>query len=79
MFPSTFNSPVFLSIVPKSPICGDDARFGMMDGDGEEEGQLTWMTFGGSQLAHLKVASLTRSTNLRCAFPLDQGRIPIVM
>ena len=28
MFPSTFNSPVFLSITPKSPICsgkgGDD-------------------------------------------------------
>jgi hypothetical protein len=37
------------------------------------------MTFGGSQLAHLKVASLIKSMNLRCAFPFDQGRIPIVM
>ena len=41
MFPSTFNSPVFLSIVPKSPICskenGEFACVGMMDGDGEED------------------------------------------
>jgi hypothetical protein len=45
----------------------------IMGGEG-----LTWMTFGGSQLAHLKVASLIRSMNLRCAFPFDQGKTPIV-
>lgn len=66
--------------MPKSPIyCkGNDESVGfvgLMDGDGE----LTWRTFGGSQLAHLKVASLMRSMNLRCAFPLAQGKIPIVM
>jgi hypothetical protein len=49
-----------------------------MDGIGEE-GRLTWRTFGGSQLAHLKVASFTRSMNLRCALDFDQGKTPIVM
>ena len=44
--------------------------FGMDGGDGEE-GQLTWRTYGGSQLAHLKVASLIRSTKLRSEFALD--------
>jgi hypothetical protein len=76
MFPSTSNSPVFLSIVPKSPTYrnGGDPQFGCDRNDERYwRGELTRMRFGGSQFAHFEVTSLMRSMYLRWALAFAQG------
>ena len=61
-------------MVPKSPAYGKGNDTQLKRNDEQyRRGGLTRMRLGGSQFAHLKVASLIRSMYLRWALPFAQG------